>query len=119
MRGADRGRTPSSPAREYASSSLRKMVRSTDDCVRSSLPAMVYLWPSIEICDDTSPCIACPDYLTRFKRMIQWLFQPLRFQYGMGTDIPIVGNFNNDGIMDIGVFRMGQVMLKEKIERVV
>ena len=30
-----------------------------------------------------------------------------RFQYGLGTDIPITGDFNNDGLTDIGVFRMG------------
>jgi hypothetical protein len=34
-----------------------------------------------------------------------------RFNYGLGTDTPLVGDFNNDGKTDIGVFRSGQWIL--------
>jgi hypothetical protein len=34
-----------------------------------------------------------------------------RFFYGLPTDTPLVGDFNNDGIMDTGVFRSGQWIL--------
>ena len=34
-----------------------------------------------------------------------------RFNYGLPTDIPVVGDFNNDGTTDIGVFRSGQWIL--------
>jgi len=34
-----------------------------------------------------------------------------RFNYGMATDKPIRGDFNNDGTTDIGVFRAGQWIL--------
>jgi hypothetical protein len=34
-----------------------------------------------------------------------------RFQYGLPTDVPVVGDFNNDGKTDIGVYRSGQWIL--------
>ena len=34
-----------------------------------------------------------------------------RFYYGLPTDIPVVGDFNNDGTTDTGVFRSGQWIL--------
>jgi hypothetical protein len=42
-----------------------------------------------------------------------------RFQYGYGTDTPLVGDFNNDGLTDIGVFRSGQWILDYEINGVV
>ncbi len=42
-----------------------------------------------------------------------------RFQYGLPTDKPVVGDFNNDGITDIGVFRSGQWILDYGMDRVV
>jgi hypothetical protein len=39
-----------------------------------------------------------------------------RFQYGLATDIPVVGDFNNDGLTDIGVFRSGQWILDYGID---
>jgi len=34
-----------------------------------------------------------------------------RFNYGLATDTPVIGDFNNDGTTDIGVFRSGQWIL--------
>jgi M6 family metalloprotease-like protein len=42
-----------------------------------------------------------------------------RFQYGLATDRPLVGDFNNDGITDIGVFRSGQWILDYGMDGVV
>ena len=42
-----------------------------------------------------------------------------RFNYGLASDIPIVGDFNNDGTTDSGVFRAGQWILDYGIDRTV
>ena len=42
-----------------------------------------------------------------------------RFQFGLGTDIPVSGDFNNDGVADIGVFRAGEWILDYGMDRVV
>jgi len=42
-----------------------------------------------------------------------------RFQYGQASDIPLVGDFNDDGITDTGVFRSGQWILDYGMDRVV
>jgi len=34
-----------------------------------------------------------------------------RVSFGTATDVPVVGDFNNDGTMDIGVYRSGQWIL--------
>ncbi len=42
-----------------------------------------------------------------------------RFNYGVATDIPVAGDFNNDGTMDIGVIRSGQWILDYRMDRIV
>ncbi len=42
-----------------------------------------------------------------------------RLSYGLATDTTLVGDFNNDGTMDIGVFRLGQWILDHGMDRVV
>ncbi len=42
-----------------------------------------------------------------------------RFQYGLGTDKPLVGDFNNDRQTDVGIFRSGQWILDYGINGVV
>jgi hypothetical protein len=39
-----------------------------------------------------------------------------QFQYGLPTDLPVVGDFNNDGTTDIGVVRSGQWILDYGID---
>jgi hypothetical protein len=42
-----------------------------------------------------------------------------RFYYGLPTDIPVIGDFNNDGITDTGVFRTGHWILDYGMDGIV
>ena len=42
-----------------------------------------------------------------------------QFQYGLASDTPVAGDFNNDGLTDIGVFRSGQWILDYGINGVI
>ena len=41
----------------------------------------------------------------------RWSAPDLYIEYGQRDDLPVVGDFNNDGIDDIGIYRAGKWML--------